>query len=258
MEVSLWMYAIVCPLIFLGGFVDSIAGGGGLITLPAYYLAGLPPALAGGSNKLSAMAGTLVSTGKYASRGHIAWQYGLVSLLGSLPGSMLGAYLLTVISGIYVKAGVVLALPLVAALVLKNRDLTTPRTLVEKRWSLPVCFLMGLLIGAYDGLVGPGTGTFLLLGYVSLLGVEATTASGTAKLVNLGSNVGSFISLALTGNILYALALPAAVFGVAGNYLGASLAIKKGAPFIRALLLVVLGLLLGMLLLDIVPELLHG
>ena len=257
MEISLMMYIIVCPLIFLGGFVDSIAGGGGLVTLPAYYLAGLPPALAGGTNKLSAMAGTLVATGKYASRGHTNWKLGLASLAGSFPGSLFGAYLLTLIPGIYVKIGVILALPMVAVLVLKNRQLSLSRTLIAEKWSLPVCFVMGLVIGMYDGLVGPGTGTFLLLGYVSLLGVEATTASGTAKLVNLGSNLGSFISLAATGNILYALALPAAVFGIAGNYLGSSLAIKKGTPFIRVLLMAVLAMLLVMLLAEVVPEILN-
>jgi uncharacterized membrane protein YfcA len=254
MQATFLMYMIVCPLIFLGGFVDSIAGGGGLISLPAYYLAGLPPALAGGTNKLSAMAGTAVSTVKYASKEHVQWKMGLASLLGSLPGSLLGAYLLTVIPGIYVKIGVVLALPVVAFLVLKNRDLSVARSLLPEVWSLPVCFIMGLVIGAYDGLVGPGTGTFLLLAYVALLGMDAITASGTAKLVNLGSNIGAFISLAATDNILYALALPAAVFGILGNYLGSSLAIKKGAPVIRALLIVVLALLLVMLVIDIIPE----
>ena len=100
------------------------------------------------------------------------------------------------------------------------------------------------MIGVYDGLVGPGTGTFLILAYVMLLGEEALTASGTAKLVNLASNLGALVTMMVTGHVLYALALPAAAFGIAGNLLGASLAIKKGAPFVRALLLVVLGLLL--------------
>ncbi|MEJ1730981.1 TSUP family transporter, partial [Escherichia coli] len=91
-------------------------------------------------------------------------------------------------------------------------------------------------IGTYDGLVGPGTGTFLILAYVMLMGEDALHASGTAKLVNLGSNVGALITLITTGHVLYALALPAAAFGIAGNMVGARLAIKKGAPFVRALL----------------------
>ena len=254
-EITLFTYLIVCPLIFLGGFVDSIAGGGGLITLPAYYLAGLPPSLAGGTNKLSAVAGTAVATAKYSARGLVDWKQGIASLLGALPGAAFGAYLLTVLPDLYVRVGVILALPLVAFLVLRNKDLSVRSALVPVRWTLAACFFIGLFVGVYDGLVGPGTGTFLILAYVMLLGEEALTASGTAKLVNLGSNAGALVTLILTGHVLYALALPAAVFGIAGNMLGASLAIKKGAPFIRLLLLAVLGLLLVKLLVDLLPEL---
>ena len=252
---SFQVYLIVCPLVFLGGFVDSIAGGGGLITLPAYYLAGLDPAWAGGSNKMSALFGTGVAAGKYIHKGHIDWRCGIASLLGSVPGSALGSWLLTILPGQYVKLGVVLALPLVAFFVIRQRDLRVKKALVPPEMSLPASFLIGLLIGSYDGLVGPGTGTFLMLCYVTLLGMTPLTASGTARLVNLGSNVGSAITMIIAGRVLFALALPAALFSILGNFLGASLAIQKGAPFIRALLLVVLGLLLIALLSDILPTL---
>ena len=252
---SFQVYLIVCPLVFLGGFVDSIAGGGGLITLPAYYLAGLDPAWAGGSNKMSALFGTGVAAGKYIHKGHIDWRCGIASLLGSVPGSALGSWLLTILPGQYVKLGVVLALPLVAFFVIRQRDLRVKKALVPPEMSLPASFLIGLLIGSYDGLVGPGTGTFLMLCYVTLLGMTPLTASGTARLVNLGSNVGSAITMIIAGRVLFALALPAALFSILGNFLGASLAIQKGVPFIRALLLVVLGLLLIALLSDILPTL---
>ena len=254
-EITLASYLIVCPLIFLGGFVDSIAGGGGLITLPAYYIAGLPPSLAGGTNKMSAVVGTAVATGKYASRGLVDFRQGIASLLGALPGAALGAFLLTLLPEVAVRAGVIIALPLVAVLVLRNKDLSTRKALVPAPFTTAACFAIGLLVGMYDGLVGPGTGTFLILAYVMLLGQEALTASGTAKLVNLGSNVGALITLLSTGHVLFALALPAAAFGMAGNLLGASLAIKKGAPFIRALLLMVLALLIVKLVVDVLPEL---
>ena len=257
MQPTLLTYLIVCPLIFLGGFIDSIAGGGGLITLPAYYLAGLPPALAGGTNKLSAMLGTAVSTGKYVKAGKVAWLQGLVSLVGAIPGAVFGAFLLQQLPAAYVKLGVILALPLVAVVVLRNKEFKVQKALVPEKWALPACFGIGLLIGVYDGLIGPGTGTFLLLAYMALLGDEALTASGTAKLVNLGTNVGAAVSLALAGRVLYSLALPAAVFGIAGNWLGASLAIKNGAPFIRVLLMAVLGLLLVALAVDALPGLLR-
>ena len=248
---SFQAYLIVFPLVFLGGFIDSIAGGGGLITLPAYYLAGLEPAWAGGSNKMSAVFGTAVAAGKYIKNGHVDWRCGIASLAGSIPGAALGSWLLTVLPGQYVKIGVLLALPLVAFFVIRKRDLSVSRALVPTPYSLQASFLIGLLIGSYDGLVGPGTGTFLMLCYVSLLGMPALSASGTARLVNLGSNLGSAITMAAAGKVLYALALPAALFSILGNILGANLAIKKGAPFIRVLLLVVLGLLLVVLGLDV-------
>ena len=255
MTLTLGTYLLVCPLIFLGGFIDSIAGGGGLITLPAYYLAGLPPSLAGGTNKLSAFSGTAISTARFAAGGLIHWKQGAASLLGAFPGAAFGAFLLTRVPAAYAKLGILLALPLVAVVVLRNRSLEPRPALVPPRLTLPACFAIGLVIGVYDGLVGPGTGTFLLLAYLTLMGDSALTANGTAKLVNLGTNLGSLISLILTGNVLFALALPAAAFGIAGNYLGASLAIQKGAPFIRVLLLVVLGLLMVKLLADAVPAL---
>lgn len=251
MQVTPQMLLMVCPLIFLAGFVDSVAGGGGLISLPAYYLAGLPPSLAGGTNKLSAVMGTAVSTVKYARNGYIDWRAGVASLLGAIPGAMLGAFLLTWLPETYVRAGVIIALPLVALVVLRNKDLSPRASLVPPRFALAACFAIGLVVGIYDGLVGPGTGTFLILAYVMLLGKEALMASGTAKLINLGSNLGALIALVGTGHVLYALALPAAAFGIAGNLLGASLAIKKGAAFVRLLLLMVLGLLLLKLVMDL-------
>ncbi len=237
-----------------GGFVDSIAGGGGLITLPAYYLAGLDPAWAGGSNKMSALFGTGVAAGKYIHKGHIDWRCGIASLLGSVPGSALGSWLLTILPGQYVKLGVVLALPLVAFFVIRQRDLRVKKALVPPEMSLPASFLIGLLIGSYDGLVGPGTGTFLMLCYVTLLGMTPLTASGTARLVNLGSN-GQRHHHDHRGPGAVCPGLAGGPVQHPGQLPGASLAIQKGAPFIRALLLVVLGLLLIALLSDILPAL---
>lgn len=247
MQLTLQTYLLVCPLVFLAGFIDSIAGGGGLISLPAYYLAGLPVPLAAGTNKMGAFAGTAVATAKYARSGQIAWREGIAAAVGALPGSMLGAWLLTIVPARYVLIGVIAAMPLVAAFVLLRKDSLEPRNLVSERLRLPTCFTIGLVIGLYDGLIGPGTGTFLQLLFVSVVGLAALKASGAARLVNLCSNVGALISLVSAGQVLYALALPAAAFGMAGNYLGSSLAIKKGSKLIRLLLIVVLVLLMATL-----------
>lgn len=244
MELNLTIYLLVCPLVFLAGFVDSIAGGGGLISLPAYYLTGMPVPLAHGTNKMGAFMGTAVATAKYAWEGHIPWKEGLIASIGSLLGSYLGAQLLLILPERYIMIGVVAAMPLVAGFVLFNKDSLQPRRVVEGRLSETLCALIGLVIGVYDGLIGPGTGTFLQLLFISVIGMEVLKASGAARLVNLCSNIGALIGMMLAGKVLYALALPAAAFGMAGNYLGSSLAIKKGSSLIRTLLIVVLALLM--------------
>ena len=116
----------------------------------------------------------------------------------------------------------------------------------------PASFLIGLAVGFYDGLVGPGTGTFLIILFTMVLGMDAVLASGTAKLVNLTSNAASLVALLAAGQVLFALGLPAAVCGILGNLLGASMTLRKGSGFIRGMLVVVLGLLLAKMLLDVV------
>ena len=251
MALNLESYLIILPLVFLAGFIDSIAGGGGLISLPAYYLIGLPPDMAAGTNKMSAFFGTAVATGRYAASRSIPWEEGMWSLLGSVPFSFLGAELMKRMDARVIKLSVLIALPIVAVFVLLNKDSLKPRDLVGEKRRLPACFAIGALIGLYDGLVGPGTGTFLQLLFVSVIGMEALMGSGAARLVNLGSNVAALLNLALSGHVLYALAIPAAVFGMAGNYLGSTLAITKGSRVIRGILILVLALLMGKLLMDV-------
>ena len=252
MQLTWETYLLVCPLIFLSGFIDSIAGGGGLISLPAYYLAGLPPAVAAGTNKMSAFTGTAVAMARYTGKGHMPWRLALAALAGSLPGSFAGAQLISVLPEATVRIIVLAALPVVALFVLLNKNSLVPKARIPQQYSLPACFAIGLVIGAYDGLVGPGTGTFLQLLFISAIGMQVLDASGSARLVNLGSNVGAVVNLMLHGKVLYALALPAALFAIAGNYLGSSLAMKKGVGLIRALLLVVLTLLMGKMVYDLV------
>ena len=250
MELTLVTYLIVCPLVFLAGLIDSVAGGGGLISLPAYYLAGLNPVLAAGTNKLSACLGTVASTTRFVRGKKVDWKAGIFAAIGAFPGSWLGTLLLQHIPEDTVRLLMICAIPLVAVVVLRKREMTGC-CLVAENFYRPLAFVIGLVIGFYDGLIGPGTGTFLILMFTMALGMEAVMASGTAKVVNLTSNVAALISLATTGNVLIALGLPAAVCGIAGNWLGAGLTMKKGAGFIRYMLLAVLALLLAKMVLDV-------
>ncbi|MBQ3486355.1 MAG: TSUP family transporter [Clostridia bacterium] len=252
MELAWQMYAIVCPLVFLAGLIDSIAGGGGLISLPAYYLAGLPPTLAAGTNKLSAGIGTVASTVRYIRGKKVMWRVGLLAAAGAFPGSWLGAMTLQHIPENTVRLLMIIAIPLVAAVVLMRRDTLGAARRIPEAWDMPASAAIGFFIGFYDGLVGPGTGTFLILCFTMLLGMEAVMASGTAKVVNLTSNVSALLSLLLSGNVAFALGIPAALCGMAGNWLGAGLTMKRGARFIRVILLAVLALLLATMVYELV------
>jgi len=252
MELTWVTYLIVCPLVFLAGLIDSVAGGGGLISLPAYMAAGLPPLQAAGTNKLSACLGTVASTTRFVRDRKVDWKAGLFAALGAFPGSWLGALLQQHIPQETIRLLMIVAIPLVAVIVLRKKDMNG-RCLVTDTFYRPMAFAIGLFIGFYDGLIGPGTGTFLILLFTMTLGMEAVMASGTAKIVNLTSNVAALFSY-LTNQpdtVLFALALPAAVCGIAGNWLGASLTVKKGVGFIRYMLLVVLVLLLAKMVLDV-------
>lgn len=242
MEVTLRMLLIVCPLVFLASFVDAIAGGGGLISLPAYLVAGLPPVYAAGSNKFSSSFGTLLATIRYFRGGKLLWKPALCAVIGALPGAYVGAELLKVTPERFVSIFMLVAVPAVALLLVLRRDRqpepkpVTGRTLVE-------CLGVGLACGFYDGFFGPGTGTFLILLFTWLIGMDMVCASGTAKPVNLASNVAALTSFIIGGNVVYRLAIPAMICSLIGGYAGSAMALKRGARFIRVMMLAVMALL---------------
>lgn len=246
------VFLIVCPLALLAGFIDSIAGGGGLISLPAYYMAGLPPALASGTNKLSAMMGTSLATASYARAGKLDLKVGIPAAIGALVCSALGAILMTSLPANVVRVMVLGCIPVAAAFTLRGHKRTAEpkvRTPEATRW---IALAIGCGIGFYDGLIGPGTGTFLILLFLQVFAMEEVLASGTAKLVNLASNVAALASLIITGDVLFLLGIPAGLCSMLGAALGSRLTIRRGGKFVRGMMLVVLGLLLAKMLIDMV------
>lgn len=246
-------FLIVCPLVFLAGFVDSIAGGGGLISLPAYLLAGLPIHNAIATNKLSSTTGTLVSTLRLV-RNHFAdLKLALPCMAASFCGSILGARIALLTSDAILKIVLLILLPIVAFYVLKKKDLEPDLTTQPShRTQLTILISSSLLIGIYDGFYGPGTGTFLLLVYTALAKIDVRTASGNMKLVNLSSNVSALVTFLLAGKVIWTLGLAASVFSIAGHYIGSGMVMKNGPRIVRPIILVVLGLLF----LKIISELL--
>lgn len=245
MEITLKMFLIVCPLIFLGGLVDSIAGGGGLISLPAYLLAGLPPHFAIGTNKLSSAAGTMISTIRFCKNKFVDWGVALPSIILALIGSALGANLSLLVDEKIMKYILVIILPVAAFYVLRSKSLKASakeEKIPRKKVYLIAC-LASFIVGAYDGFYGPGTGSFLILIYTGLAKMDIKKASGNTKLVNLASNIAALVTYLINGKIIFILGITAAVFGIAGNYIGSGLVIKNGQKVIRPIILFVLALL---------------
>ena len=233
---------IVCPLVFLAGFIDSIAGGGGLIATPAYMLAGLPMHTVLGTNKAMSMFGTSVAAWKYIKSGNINWHAAIVAAAGSFAGSALGSQIALRIDGNTLKTIFVVILPIVAIFVLfgkKKSDNENITMLTGFKLNL-VAFLVGVVTGAYDGLIGPGAGTFMIIGFNMFVGLDYIKSGGCAKVVNVASNISAFISFVRVGQVIWALAIPAAVFSMAGNLLGSTYAIKHGNKVVKKVMIVVL------------------
>ncbi|NLD59103.1 MAG: sulfite exporter TauE/SafE family protein [Clostridiales bacterium] len=246
MAVTTEMLLVVCPLVFLASLIDSIGGGGGLISLPAYLLAGLPPKLAAGSNKFSASFGTLVATIRYWRSKKILPVAALLAVAGAFPGAYAGAEVLKRIGDGTVRMIMLIAIPLVAVLfAFKRNTPVEPKPMTRRRHA--ACFFIGLGCGFYDGIFGPGTGTILIMLFTWLAGMDMVTASGTSKPVNLASNAAAVTSMLLGGHVLFALAIPAMICSVVGGFVGSKLALKVGARLIRFVMLGVLVLLVAKL-----------
>lgn len=242
MQVTPHMLLIVCPLVFLAGFVDSIGGGGGLISLPAYLFAGVPPHTALATNKLSSSIGTTVSATrlfKYMDL-PLAGACVVCSILGSWGGSSLAL----LASEELVRFMLLPVLPVVAYYVLRKKDLNaTEKETLSRRNTFLVSMPASMLIGLYDGFYGPGTGTFLILVYTGLSRLDLLTASANTKAVNLASNLGALTVFLLNGKVCLPLGLPAAACCVAGHFIGSGMVVKNGSRIVRPIILLVLAIL---------------
>lgn len=241
---TVWTYLIVCPLVFLAGFVDSVAGGGGVISLPAYLLAGLPPKLAMGTNKLANGCGTATSVVKYARSGKIVWDCAIPAAIGCLLGATGGSSLAISLPDNVLEIIILSALPVAALILVLARNKTDEReNRLPRGKTILWSFVIGLVLGVYDGLIGPGTGTFLTIAFSLVLGIGLLNSAGCARVANLASNIASLIVFLLDGNVLFSVGIPAICCSMLGNWLGARYAIKGGSKKIRLVMFFVLGLL---------------
>ncbi|KAF0226872.1 MAG: transporter [Erysipelotrichaceae bacterium] len=244
---KLW---ILGPLVFLAGFIDSIAGGGGLISLPAYIFAGIPIHLAMGTNKLSSSIGTFTASITFFIHKKIWIKLALVSALFALIGSWIGASMALWVSETALKTVLILVLPGMALFVLRPRKevVITPKD----KFPWVQITLITFLVGMYDGFIGPGTGSMLIFGFVSVIGMSYTQASANAKVVNLASGIAALITFGFSAQVDVLLGLSAALFSITGNVAGSLMAVKYGKKLIQPLLLVVFGILMIKMIMDVI------
>lgn len=229
---------ILCIAAFSAGFVDSIVGGGGLIQLPAFMLVlpQYPVITLLGTNKLVSVTGTAVSTFRFSR--HIPYVKTIIipAILSSFVFSFLGAWAVSVVSNDLLKPIFMVLLFLVFLVTIRNKTFGIvdhdPNVAIPA-WK-PI--LIGAAMGFYDGFFGPGTGSFLIIAFVGILGMTFVQGSAYAKIINLTTNIAAILLFSIKGSFLFEYAVPMMLFNVGGALLGVKLALLKGNTFVRGLL----------------------
>jgi uncharacterized membrane protein YfcA len=238
---------------FAAGFVDAIAGGGGILTVPALLAAGLPPHLAFGTNKGQSVWGTAAALAKFARAGLVDRARALPAFVAGFAGSLGGAQLVLLLPPATLRP-LVLALLVVVALwlALRRGSASAAPKPPAPLHPVPVAVAIAVVVGAYDGFFGPGTGTFLIVLHARLLGDALDRASANAKVVNAASNLAALALFASRGVVVWSVALPMALAQVAGGTVGSHVAIRGGAAVVRRVVLVVVVVLVLKLARDLV------
>ncbi len=221
-------YAIIFPLVFLAGFVDAVAGGGGLISLPAYFIAGLPVHHAIATNKMSSCMGTLLATVKFAKDGLIPWKTSLYGVIFAFTGSFFGARLALVLDSHIFMTLMLVILPVTAFYVTRGKTMTEKEPFSFVKTLILSCAI-SFVIGIYDGFYGPGTGTFLILLLIGIAHVKLKEANGITKVINSTTNMAALYVFLSNGAVMISLGFIAGLFNMAGNYFGARF-FEKGDP----------------------------
>jgi uncharacterized membrane protein YfcA len=238
----------LCAFAFLAGFIDAVAGGGGLVQVPALFvlMPGVPAATLLGTNKFASIWGTLLATYQYSRQVPMEWRATLPTCAAALLFGYVGAQTVAVVPAEFLRPLVLVLLVGVLAWTLWRKDLGAlhaPKlTHPQQLW---VGLATGTVIGFYDGFFGPGTGSFLIIAFVGLFGFSFLAASASAKAVNVITNGAALGYFVTHGHVLYAVAAPMALCNVAGSWLGTKLALRLGSRFVRIVFVVVVSALLA-------------
>lgn len=232
--------ALLAFAAFCAGLVDAIAGGGGLITVPALFATGLPVPIALATNKGQASFGAISSFMSFWTRGEVDKRRALLGFAGGFVGSLAGALLLLRVPSKPLKPVSLVLLMIAAVIVMIPRK---PGQGVERSWAMKGLLPIAAGLGFYDGFFGPGVGSMLIVAWVLVFGDTLTRASGNAKVVNLASNLAALLIFTVKGAVLWRIAAPMAIANAVGAFVGARLAVKRGDRFVRMVVLLVVSAL---------------
>ncbi|MBB1140078.1 TSUP family transporter [Myroides sp. WP-1] len=241
MELDIIFY--LCIVAFCAGFIDAIAGGGGLIQTPLglALLPSIPVSSVIGTLKIPAFSGTAMAVQQYLKQTKIQWSYFLVLAALSCGSAFLGSYILTIVNNDFMKPLLLIILVALWVFTYFKKDFTKKHLTeitTQKKYSYGI--IIAIVIGFYDGFIGPATGTFFIMGFIFLIGFDFFKASAYAKMINLFTNLGSICLFLLKGQIIWSVALPMAVCNGIGGYCGAKLAILKGQQWVRYVFLFIM------------------
>ncbi len=263
-DITIEKIVIMTLLCVLAGFIDSIAGGGGLVSLTSYYAIGLPPIYALGNNKFSSTFGTFFAMLNYARKKEVVWSIAISGAIFSIIGALLGAQLALHFVGRIFRYMLLIVLPILTfftlfkpkaknkeskAITIKNDGTSLRFEIGVRGYILVAC--LSFIIGVYDGFFGPGTGMFYTLIFSSI-GFPMIYACGITKAINLASNIAAVSTFIINGNIIYKLGIPCMIASIVGNLLGSEFAIKKDTKVIKPMLLFVIAALYIKIIVDLI------
>lgn len=239
------VFLIICPLVFLAGFLDAIAGGGALISIPAYLIAGIPVHTAIATNKLSASFGATTSATCFLKNKMINLKLGIPSVAFAMLGSTIGANLSVMMDEAIMIKALYIILPLTAFVVLNKNifhDHSDSALVLDKK-TFAIVMTVAFFIGIYDGIFGPGAGTFTIICFTVFGKMNIKNANAQTKLINLTTTVTALFVFLMKGQVMILLGISAGICNMLGSWMGAKLVMTKGSRITKPALLMVLALL---------------
>ncbi len=241
LELSIYWVIALAFVGFLAGYIDAVAGGGGMLNLPALLFAGVPPVSALAVSKMSAIAGTILAVIKFTLSKRIHWKTVIIAAVPCLLASYFGGKAALNISAEVLAWAILICIPIALTIVLRDK-VDSQETEVS---NIPKTLLAITPIGFYDGILGPGTGTYMTIAVRKILKFDLLKATATIKPLNLLSNIGAAVAFILAGKVIWSIAVPMLVASSVGGWLGSKSAIKGGEFFIRRLLITILSIMLA-------------